>query len=181
MKSFIYFKFYQFVKTKTIMMNRIKFLSVLGLIIIFIAGCEKGTWERQEREQIQTYLKSLGDTAYILKPSGLYYIELQEGTGRTPIVKDTITFWYKGMFLDRVVFNSNIKLTSPYKAIVGGGEIFPEAIEEGIKYMKEGGKSRFLTPSGLAYGATGIPGIIPGYTPIIWEVDLVSVKAGPAK
>ena len=163
------------------MTNLIKFLSGLALIILIVAGCNStGTWEKQERDQIQSYVKSLGDTAYSIKPSGLYYIELQEGTGRAPVVNDTITFWYKGMFLDRVIFDSNLSST-PYAAIVGTNdptyEIIP-GLDEGVRYMKEGGYARFLTPSALAYGPAGIWGLIPGYSPLIWEVGLVSVKPG---
>jgi FKBP-type peptidyl-prolyl cis-trans isomerase len=85
------------------MTNLIKFQSGLALIVLIIAGCNStGTWKKQERDQIQSYIKSLGDTAYTLKPSGLYYIELQEGTGISPVEKDTITFWYKGMFLNKI-------------------------------------------------------------------------------
>jgi peptidyl-prolyl cis-trans isomerase A (cyclophilin A) len=146
--------------------------------LILIMSCNPtGTWEKQERDQITDYVKSLGDTAYVLKPSGLYFIELQAGTGRTPVLKDTVAFRYKGMFLDRVIFDSNITATTPYYAIVGSTDIIL-GLDEGVRYMKEGGKARFVTPSRLAYGSRGIWGTIPGYTPLMWEVELVSVKPG---
>jgi FKBP-type peptidyl-prolyl cis-trans isomerase len=158
--------------------NRIKLLSICGFIVLLISGCNpSGTWKRQEQSQIDTYIKSLADTAYDLKPSGLYYIELLPGTGRAPLVKDTVYFRYTGMFLDRVIFDSNVSLSSDYGAIIGNYEIIP-GLDEGLRYMKEGGKARFLTPSKLAYGQAGIWGTIPGYTPLLWEISLVSVKAG---
>lgn len=163
------------------MMNRIKILGVTGLFIIMLVSCNKtGTWEKQERTQIDTYIKALGDTAYVLKPSGLYYIELQAGTGRTPVAKDTISFRYVGMFLNRVVFDQNLATPSPYSAVVGNYEVIT-GLDEGFRYMKEGGKARFLTPSSLAYGQGGIWNAIPGYTPLIFEVTLVKVSPGPAK
>jgi FKBP-type peptidyl-prolyl cis-trans isomerase len=159
-------------------MKRINFLIGIGLIFLLVAGCNTtGTWEKQERTQIQSYIKSLGDTVYVLKPSGLYYIELQAGTGRMPIAKDTIAFRYKGMFLDRVVFDSNMASSQPYTAVIGGYEIIA-GLDEGVKYMKAGGIGRFVTPSSLAYGPAGIWGLIPGYTPLLWEIELISVKAG---
>jgi hypothetical protein len=85
-------------------MNSTKLICGLGLILIIIAGCDPSKkYRKQESAEIQNYIQSLGDTVYVLKPSGLYYIELQAGTGRTPIANDTIAFWYKAMFLDRVV------------------------------------------------------------------------------
>lgn len=160
------------------MNNRIKFLSVCGFLVLMITGCDSsGTWKRQEQSQIDTYIKSLGDTAYVLEKSGLYFIDLQPGTGRSPIAKDTVYFRYSGMFLDRVVFDSNYLITSPFGAIIGNYEIIP-GLDEGLRLMKEGGRARFLTPSSLAYGHAGIWGAIPGYTPLLWEVYLVSVKPG---
>ncbi len=161
------------------MMNRIKLLCGFGLILIIIAGCDPSKkYREQEREQIQSNNQSQGDTVFVLKPSGLYYIELQAGTGREPIEKDTISFRYTAMYLNRVVFDSNVAATAPYMAIVGAYQIIP-GLDEGVRYMKEGGKARFLTPSSLAYGPGGdYYGIIPGYTPLLFEVELVSVKAG---
>lgn len=161
--------------------SRIKLLGVCGVIVLMIAGCDStATWRRQEQSQIDTYIKSLADTVYELKASGLYLIELQPGTGRSPINKDTVYFRYKGMFLDRVVFDSNFSTTLPYGAIIGNHEIIA-GLDEGLKYMKEGGKARFLTPSSLAYGHAGIWGTIPGYTPLIWEIYLETVKPGSKK
>ena len=163
------------------MMNRIKILGVTGLFVIVLTACNStGTWQKQERTQIDTYIKSLGDTTFVLKPSGLYYIELKAGTGRTPVAKDTVSFRYVGMFLDRVVFDQNLTATSPYSAVIGDYEVI-QGIDEGFRYMKEGGKARFLTPSSLAYGQAGIWGTIPGYTPLIFEVTLVKVSPGPVK
>jgi len=154
---------------------------IAGLFAAIVAttGCgEIGTWEEQERKQIDDYLKALGDTVYVLKPSGLYYIELIEGTGVAPVENDTVFFWYTGSFLDGVVFESNRSGTDPLRVILGNNQLI-EGIDEGVRYMKEGGKARLLTPSSLAYGHEGWWGIIPGYTPLVWTIDLVSVRPGP--
>ena len=160
------------------MMNRIKFLGALGFLLIFFSGCSPvGTWEKQERSAIDSYIKALGDTAYILKPSGLYCIELQAGTGRTPVAKDTVDFRYLAMFLDRIVFDENFSTASPFSTIVGNHAVIP-GLDEGFLYMKEGGKTRFLTPSSLAYGQSGWGEYIPGYTPLLFEVTLIKVRPG---
>ncbi len=143
---------------------------------MFVVSCgEIGTWKQQEDQMIQDYLSSLGDTAFVRKPSGLYCIELAEGTGLIPETGDSVTFYYKGMFLDRVVFDTNLTDSIPWKHLMGSGDIL-EGIDEGLRYMKEGGKARLLTPSSLAYGPNGVWGVIPGYTPLLWEIELLSVK-----
>jgi FKBP-type peptidyl-prolyl cis-trans isomerase len=52
--------------------------------------------------------------------------------------------------------------------------------DEGITYMKAGGKAKFLVPSSLGYGPSGYY-TIPGYTALLYEVELVKVSKGPAK
>jgi FKBP-type peptidyl-prolyl cis-trans isomerase FkpA len=48
--------------------------------------------------------------------------------------------------------------------------------------MAVGGKSTLLIPSNLGYGPAGSTyGIIPGYTPLLFDIELVRLKAVPAK
>jgi hypothetical protein len=163
-------------------MNYIKLSNIAGLMIIFlITGCMSDkVWEKRELQQISDYLKTIPDSAYILKPSGLYYFELQTGTGLSPDVSDTTYFNYKGTFLNGVAFDSVSTVKNPYGYIIGSGFIV-SGVDEGLKYMKEGGKAKLLTPSKLAYMREGLHLVIPGYTPLLWEIELVKVKRGPRK
>jgi len=153
----------------------------LFMLALLLTGCEINKWAEHERKMIDEYVKSLGDTVYTLTPSGLYYIELRSGTGRSPIDLDTVYFKYIATFLNYVEFDRNDPYTTPYKYVIGTFDDVRLGIDEGLRYMKAGGKSRFLTPSSLAWGFEGIPGIVAGYTPILWTIDLDSVKAGPGK
>jgi len=160
-------------------MNQIKLWNLSGLILIFLfTGCNSiGTWEKQELQQISDYLKTVPDSTVSLKPSGLYYIELQAGNGLSPVLNDTAYFKYRGTFLDGVAFDS---VTVAFEYIIGS-LVIVSGVDEGLKYMKEGGKARLLTPSKLAYGPEGIWGVIPGYTPLLWEIELISVKSRAGK
>jgi FKBP-type peptidyl-prolyl cis-trans isomerase len=164
-------------------MRNIKIPVFLFMVVLaFVTGCEKNTWEKQERKQIDDYIKSLGDTTYILYPSGLYYFEILAGTGRTPVDHDTVYFKYKGRFLNYVVFDKNVPDNVPYKHVMGTDVgLVINGVDEGLRYMKAGGKARLLTPSNLAYGFEGLWQIVPGYTPLLWDIQLDSVKAGPGK
>ena len=169
-------------------MSRVKISWFLFIfLMIFATSCQKNKWAEWERKLIDDYIKSLGDTTYVLYPSGLYYIELIPGTGPYPVENDTVYFKYKATFTDYVEFDRNDPYTVPYKYIIGTFgtvEISKDVVagvDEGLRYMKEGGTSRLLTPSSLAWGFEGIPGIVAGYTPIVWTIELDSVKAGPGK
>ena len=42
--------------------------------------------------------------------------------------------------------------------------------------MKKGGRAKMVTPSFLAYGTMGIRGVISGYTPLVWDIELVDLR-----
>jgi FKBP-type peptidyl-prolyl cis-trans isomerase len=48
--------------------------------------------------------------------------------------------------------------------------------DEGVKAMKPGGKRLLLIPPGLAYGADGAGGVIPGNATLLFEVELLRVE-----
>jgi FKBP-type peptidyl-prolyl cis-trans isomerase len=151
---------------------------VLPVIIFGILGvsCDPSKkWEKDEKRQIESFIATRGDTVYEHKPSGLYITTIQEGTGIAPDDKDTVSIRFTGYFLDYRIFDSNIGLTQPLSFILGSGYII-EGLDEGISYMKKGGRAKMVTPSSLAYGGMGIRGILSGYTPLLWDIQVVEVK-----
>jgi FKBP-type peptidyl-prolyl cis-trans isomerase len=164
-------------------MSKFKVTAFASLVLILaINSCEDSTWERQELQQISDYIKSLGDTAYTLTPSGLYYIELMAGTGKSPVDNDTVYFKYQAKFLDNVTWDTNDPVNVPYMHKMGTdtGPVIT-GIDEGLRLMKSGGKGKFLTPSKLAYGFEGVWQYVPGYTPLLWVIELDSVKSGSGR
>ncbi|HNW99492.1 MAG TPA: FKBP-type peptidyl-prolyl cis-trans isomerase [Bacteroidales bacterium] len=127
----------------------------------------------KEPETIKEYIKENKITA---KPSatGLYYIETTKGTGVKPVKGQTVTVNYTGKFLDGTIFDSS-EGREPIKFVIGNNEVIP-GWEEGILLMKAGGKAKFIIPSELAYSSRGAGGLIKPYTPLLFEVELVTVK-----
>jgi len=157
---------------------RVFFLLVITLLA---TSCEKNKWAEHEQKMIDSYVKSLGDTTYVLTTSGLYFIELKPGIGSYPVDRDTTYFKYEAAFTDYVVFDTNDPITKPYKHVIGTYDDVVLGIDEGLRLMKVGGKYRLLTPSSLAWGFEGIPGYVAGYTPIVWTIELDSIKVGNIK
>ncbi len=137
--------------------------------ILFFAGCESGDPYVKERAAIQDYLKAHGITA-VPKSSGLYYIETKAGTGATPAYGSMVKVKYTGAYTDGTVFDPG---TQPYSFRLGFGNVI-SGWDEGIGYMKEGGKATLIVPSDLGYGPYGYQDI-PGYTPLIFDVELVDI------
>ena len=150
-----------------------------AIIITSITSCNPvKKYEQEEQDTIDRYVLTLGDTAYVKTSRGLYYIELEEGTGIVPDFQDTVLIRYVGRLLSNgTVFDSNINADLPFGFVVGMGEVIT-GLDEGIRYMKEGGKAKLVIPSRLAYGPYGYYNIS-GYTPLLFEVELVEVRPGP--
>ncbi|MBK5276074.1 MAG: FKBP-type peptidyl-prolyl cis-trans isomerase, partial [Desulfuromonadales bacterium] len=47
---------------------------------------------------------------------------------------------------------------------------------EGIQMMKVGEKAELYCPSDIAYGDAGVPGSIPRYASLTFEVELLGIK-----
>lgn len=126
-----------------------------------------------ELAQIQNYLNDNPDLDFQLQASGLYYLEVVAGIGPSPATNDSVYVYYTGKYLDGTIIGSNVftGITFGFRANIG--ETI-EGFDQGIMMMKEGGKSKFLFPSNLAYGDEG-NAWIPGYTPLIWDVELVKI------
>lgn len=104
--------------------------------------------------------------------SGLQYEVLTEGTGATPSATDTVEVNYEGTFIDGKVFDSSYQrgqtIEFPLNRVIAGWT-------EGLQLMKEGATYKFYIPYNIAYGDGGM-GPIPGYSTLIFKVELVQVK-----
>jgi len=158
-----------------------KTILLLAAVTTFILlnSCNPATkFEKEEAATIEDYLTNNSNLNFSIQPSGLYYLELEAGTGRQPITSDTASVIYTGSFLDGRVFDTNVGSDLLTRPVNEGLLIL--GFDEGITLMKEGGKALLLIPSNLAYGTQGYYGV-PGYTPLLFDVELVSVKPGPGK
>lgn len=106
-------------------------------------------------------------------PSGLQYMVLKEGTGKSPSASDTVTTHYHGTLIDGTTFDSSYErgqpATFPVNGVIAGWT-------EALQLMKEGSKWRLFIPSGLAYGAQGAGDVIGPNSTLIFDVELLSVK-----
>ena len=105
--------------------------------------------------------------------SGLQYVVEKEGEGAQPTAEDEVTVHYTGKLLDGTVFDSSVNrgepATFPLNRVIPGWT-------EGVQLMKEGAKYTFFIPSDLAYGAQGVPQVIPPHSTLIFDVELIKVN-----
>jgi len=157
------------------------FLLFAAVILISIFSCDPGNkYEEEEAALIQDYISAHPDLNFELKPSGLYYMDVEAGTGRQAVTHDTAYVRYDLALVDGSFGSSNYEDTIAYIFPVDEGWNI-DGFDEGITYMKEGGKSVLLIPSALGYGRNGYYPYIDGYAPLLYEIELVLVKPGPEK
>lgn len=157
----------------------IKYLSILAAIAVsafLFFSCSKDDDNTLEVyvEQCQNYLvENAKREGVVTTASGLQYEVLREGRedGRRPTADSQVRCHYQGTFIDGRVFDSSY--------VSGNPIVFPlngviKGWTEGLQYMTEGAKYRFVIPFQLAYGPYGYA-TIPPYSTLIFEVELIEV------
>lgn len=129
--------------------------------------------KKKEIEELDEYIKN-NNIGLEPTESGLYYIEINKGKGKEIREGDTVKVHYSGVFLDGQKFDSSYDKGKPVEFKVGDEKIIP-GWNEGIKMMREGGKSVFIIPSKIAYGAQG-KGNVPPFKTLVFEIELLEVN-----
>ena len=111
----------------------------------------------------------------IIKDSGLRYIDIEEGDGKTPKSGQNISVHYEGYLEDGTIFDSSVARNMPFTFEIGQGRVI-KGWEEGFLDMKVGGKRTLIIPPELGYGDRGAPPKIPGGAVLIFEVQLLGVN-----
>jgi FKBP-type peptidyl-prolyl cis-trans isomerase FklB len=107
--------------------------------------------------------------------SGLQYRVIKEGNGTAPKPNDIVTTHYRGHLIDGTEFDSSYKRKEPATFAVNA--VIP-GWTEALQLMKAGSKYELFIPAELAYGAQGIGRIIGPNETLIFEIELIDVKAG---
>jgi FKBP-type peptidyl-prolyl cis-trans isomerase FklB len=105
--------------------------------------------------------------------SGLQYTAKQEGDGPRPGPTDTVEVHYHGTFINNKAFDSSYERGEPLSFALNG--VIP-GWTEGLQLMSVGSIYKFYLPYQLAYGENGAGGVIPPYTALIFEVELLGIK-----
>lgn len=109
---------------------------------------------------------------WVKQPSGLETWDVKVGDG--PEVKRgaTVTVHYTGWLTDdkATVFDSSRKRGQTISFSLNG---VIKGWSEGLVGMKPGGVRNLKIPGNMAYGAAGIPGVIPPNAVLVFEVELV--------
>ncbi|MBL8149108.1 MAG: FKBP-type peptidyl-prolyl cis-trans isomerase [Blastocatellia bacterium] len=111
---------------------------------------------------------------YTTTESGLKYLDITEGIGRTPEKGQRLIVHYTGYLTNGKKFDSSYDKDRPFEFILGAGHVI-KGWEEGLSNMKAGGRRRLVIPSSLAYGSKG-KGDIPPNATLIFDIELLNIR-----
>lgn len=129
---------------------------------------------QEEQRLLQEYLdkENIIETP---RTSGLIYIEKKKGDGPKVKPGQEVTVHYTGMLLDGSVFESSLNSGEPISFVIGQQQVI-SGWDEGIQLMNVGGKARLIIPSYLAYGDRGAGNVIPPFTTLVFDVEVIDAK-----
>ena len=108
--------------------------------------------------------------------SGLKIKDVECGDGEEAKKGDTLEVHYEGRLEDGTKFDASRDHGSTFEFQLGAGQVIA-GWDEGLVGMKVGGVRELTIPPDLGYGAAGAPPAIPPNSTLIFEVELVSIKA----
>ncbi|QCI19047.1 FKBP-type peptidyl-prolyl cis-trans isomerase [Buchnera aphidicola] len=129
--------------------------------------------EKENLIQGKIYMQKFSEMQGVHKTqSGLMYIIEKPGEGEEITENTEITVHYKGYLTNGFEFDNSYNRGKPVvfmlKDVILGWQ-------EGLKYIKKGGKIKLVIPPYLAYGNMSLNGI-PGNSTLTFEIDLIDAK-----
>jgi FKBP-type peptidyl-prolyl cis-trans isomerase len=131
-----------------------------------------------EKNKIEgaAYLKAnAAKPGVVTTADGLQYEIITKGTGPKPKATDTVVCNYRGTLIDGAEFDASAKHGGPATFPVSG---VIKGWTEALQMMPVGSKWRLVLPAELGYGAAGAGADIGPNAVLIFEVELLSIKAG---
>jgi FKBP-type peptidyl-prolyl cis-trans isomerase len=168
-------------------MMKIKMIRIIPFFVfivsvLFFFSCKENSLEKQRQNE----LRKLGEfmrahyPGVSPKPSGLYYFEIEPGTGDSIKIGDRVQIFHETMRLD----SGYITHTGPYEPLEL--IVYPasqlstsatsisniRALHEALTYMKKGSKALLIFDSQLGFGQMGVIGMVPSFTSVMMEVEV---------
>jgi len=113
-----------------------------------------------------------GKPGVMTTASGLQYKIEKPGSAAKPGPNDKVKVHYKGTLIDGSTFDSSYDRNEPIEFPLNG--VIP-GWTEGLQLIGEGGKIILYIPYSIGYGERGNPPVIPGFSTLVFEVELLKI------
>ena len=141
--------------------------------------------EQEKKKRMAAFQKTLDEATSFLKTrevdvtkaevsdSGLWHIDVTEGSGPSPASSQRVSVHYTGWLTNGKEFDSSHKRGRPAEFVLN--QVIAGWIE-GVGGMKVGGKRYLIIPGNLAYRDRGSPPLIGPNATLVFEIDLLEIK-----
>ena len=113
-------------------------------------------------------------TAMTRLPSGLYYEDIEEGSGLGARDGHVLNMYYTGHLTTGEQFDENNDGLG-YSFQLGRRQVIL-GWEQGVQGMRIGGKRRLVIPPSLGYGQRGRPPAIPPSATLVFDLELLDIR-----
>jgi FKBP-type peptidyl-prolyl cis-trans isomerase len=146
------------------MKRKISYLLTLFVATILLSCSKTEEVTVPEDQQIETYITAKKLVVTEKTATGLRYVRTLTSGGAAVKVGQSIKL------LNDTQFD-----TGNFSFVLGTGGVI-QGFTEGIGKMKVGEKATIIFPSTLGYGATGSGSKIPGNSPLVFDIEVVTAK-----
>ena len=129
--------------------------------------------ERSSQQEKLLFENVKGKDGVGMLPSGVAYVILKAGNGIRPQTADSVSIHVRGYLPDGNQFEDTYARKAPLK--VTPSTLVP-GMNEILQIMPAGSTWRVFIPSALGYAERGVPGLIPAYSALIFEIELINVE-----
>ncbi len=178
-----FFNIHNHEKFGKIMKHFTKIFTLLTLCIITSNIHSKDAKTKNSKGKTVTQIQinqKLDVTTFTKDKSGVLFKILKRGSGSKPYTGETVTVDYTGWLLngsDTVgqKFDSSVDRGQNFEFKLGVGHVI-KGWDVSVADMQMGEKRLVIIPSSLAYGLSGVRGVIPPNASLIFEIDLYGAR-----
>lgn len=126
----------------------------------------------------------IANSAQAADDAQLQKIDTKVGSGEEAEIGKTVNVHYTGWLYDETApdkkgkkFDSSLDRNEHFSFMLGAGRVI-KGWDKGVQGMKVGGQRTLIIPPSMAYGERGAGNVIPPNATLIFDVELVGLKAG---
>ena len=141
------------------------------------ANANKDMYQKRIDEENSLINRFLINMNYPLKKtdSGLHILTINKGAGKKPSVGSSVKIDYTAAFIDGSVFDSTLERSEPFSFVTGKKEVIV-GLEEAVMNMQVGDHCLVIIPFRLAYGDQKYGNVIPPFSTLVFEIELLDAK-----
>ena len=128
--------------------------------------------ERNRALEKQLFTNVKGQPGIGNLPDGVCYAIVKAGTGSRPLLTDSVSIHVKGYLPEGKIFEDTYTGNKPFRTTPA--TLIP-GLKETLQIMPAGSLWRIYIPSALAYGEKGISGVIPPYSAVVFDIELLNI------